>query len=288
MENNTSKNLTKNEKKIIKSLKKHFFKIFSFLCTLIIFIVFFLILIFCSTSLIKTKNISVSINNFDSIKIVQLSDFNNRTIKNLSSKINELNPDIVTITGDLVDEYKTKNIDENKLIKQFKGINAPIYFVPGDMEHEYKNYENFKEKLVKNGIKILENTSEKIKVNGKEFYITGIIDPSFYYEDLETWNKQLKALKTDKNQILLSHRAELMDLYVENDYQFILSGHTHGGYIKVPIIGAVFASNQGILPKYVDGKYTKNNTTMIVSSGIGVGQFPFRFFSFPKILNIKL
>lgn len=288
MENNTSKNLTKNEKKIIKSLKKHFFKIFSFLCTLIIFIVFFLILIFCSTSLIKTKNISVSINNFDSIKIVQLSDFNNRTIKNLSSKINELNPDIVTITGDLVDEYKTKNIDENKLIKQFKGINAPIYFVPCDMEHEYKNYENFKEKLVKNGIKILENTSEKIKVNGKEFYITGIIDPSFYYEDLETWNKQLKALKTDKNQILLSHRAELMDLYVENDYQFVLSGHTHGGYIKVPIIGAVFASNQGILPKYVDGKYTKNNTTMIVSSGIGVGQFPFRFFSFPKILNIKL
>ena len=156
------------------------------------------------------------------------------------------------------------------------------------MEHYYKNYDKLKEKMLENNIIVLENKTEKIKVKDKEINITGVIDPSFYYEDLETFNDKLKELKIDEPQILLSHRTELINLYVENNYEFVLTGHTHGGYIKLPFIGAIFVSNQGILPKYVNGKYVKENTTMIVSSGIGVGQFPFRLFNQPEIINLKI
>ena len=288
------KKMKENKKKnkqvptFLSFFKKSLLKLCSNIISLFILIIFICILIFCSTNFIKTKDIEVSVKQLNDLKIVQLSDFNNRTIKNLSEKINDMNPDIVCITGDLVDEYKTSEIDENVLIKQFVGIKAPIYFAPGDMEHGYKNYEKFKEKLEKKNIHVLENKTEEIKIHSNTYKITGIVDSSFYYEDLDTWNKQLKKLKESDTQILLSHRPELMNLYIENGYKFVLSGHTHGGYIKFPFVGAIFASNQGVMPQYVDGIYIRHGTTMIVSSGIGVGQFPFRLFSLPKILNIHV
>ena len=292
MENNQEKTKKEKKEKKLSNFKKYikhsFLKLSSFLITLCILITCICVLIFCSTNLVKTKNINVNISSMDGIKIVHLSDFNGRIVKNLSKKVNDLKPDIVVITGDLVDEYKTSEVDENKLLKQFKDITTDIYFVPGDMEHSYNNYEKLKEKMKKNGFHVLENNSEKCMINNKTYTITGVLDPSFYSEDLELFNKNLKTLSNENNQILLSHRPELMNLYVENNYKFVLSGHTHGGYVKLPFVGAIFASNQGVMPNYVDGKYTKNGTTMIVSSGIGVGQFPFRFFSFPKILNEKI
>ena len=115
----------------------------------------------------------------------------------------------------------------------------------------------------------------------KKIYIMDIALP----RDIDT---KLKELKSDNSQILLSHRAELMNLYAENNYECVLSGHTHGGYIQIPFFGAIFASNQGVRPQYVNGVYTKANTTMIVSRGIGVGQFPFRLFNFGEILSIHL
>lgn len=276
------------KQRFIHSLKNSALHLLTFIISLLIFVIIIATVICASTSVVKTSNISTTVKDLNGIKIVQLSDFNNKTVKNLSEKINEINPNFVAITGDLVDEYKTTELDEDKLLKQFDDIKAPIYFVPGDMEHKYKNYEKLKEKMKEKGIIVLENSSEKITVKGKEILITGILDPSFYYEDLETFNTKLKELKSDNSQILLSHRAELMNLYAENNYECVLSGHTHGGYIQIPFFGAIFASNQGVRPQYVNGVYTKANTTMIVSRGIGVGQFPFRLFNFGEILSIHL
>lgn len=276
------------KQKFYRSFKNSILNLSTFLISIILLVSIFSLLICVSTNYIKTTTISMSTKYISGIKIVQLSDINGRIIKNLNNKMNTINPDIVVITGDLVDSYKTAKIDEEKLLSQFDNIEAPIYFVPGDMEHAYSNYEQFKEKMSDKKIHILENTSEKIMVKNQEIIITGIVDPSFYYEDLETFNEKLKELKVDSTQILLSHRAELMNLYAENNYELVLSGHTHGGYVKIPFIGAIFSSNQGLFPTYVNGKYTKKNTTMIVSSGIGVGQFPFRLFNFGEIVDIQI
>ena len=274
--------------RFINDLKQNLFKLSTWIVTLLVIILIFSITIFISTNVVRTKNMKISTSNIKDVKIVQLSDFNNKVVKNLDKKVNDLNPDIVVITGDLVDKYKTQEIDENKLLKQFKNIKSPIFFVPGDMEHSYHNYDTFKNKMQKYGIYVLENTSQEIEINKRKITITGIVDPSFYYEDLEQFNDKLKELKVDGLQILLSHRAELMNLYTIHKYELVFTGHTHGGYVKLPFIHALFVSNQGLLPKYVDGKYTKDETTMIVSSGLGVGQFPFRLFNLPKIVNVVI
>lgn len=233
------------------------------------------------------KKVEVQTVPYHDIKIVQLSDFNNKVVKGLAEKVNEQNPDIVVITGDLVDKYKTNTNNEDVLLKQFEKIKAPIYFVPGDMEYGYRNYEKLKTKMQEKEIHILENATETIQINNEDIDITGIVDSSAYYEDLEKFNDQLRSLKTTNPQILLSHRPELINLYAENGYEFVLCGHTHGGYIQIPFVGAIFASNQGVMPKYVNGEYKIKDTTMIVSSGLGVGRFPVRLFNQPEIVNIN-
>ena len=272
----------------MKEFKKIFLKIMKkFIFTMISICILIGIIcgvLYLSSNLVIKKNVEVKMEEMNDIKIVHLSDFNNKIVRNLSEKVMEENPDFVVITGDLVDKYKTTKNNEDELLKQFEKITVPIYFVPGDMEREYGNYEELKKKMKEKGIHILENDSEKFEKNGKEITITGIVDSSMYSEDLEKFNDKLKELKVDTPQILLSHRTELMDLYTENEYSLVFTGHTHGGYVCIPFVGALFASNQGTLPKYTNGNYTLKNTTMVVSSGLGVGRFPIRLFNQPEIV----
>lgn len=272
-------------KKIFLKMMKKFIYIILSLC---IFIAIICGVLYASSNFVIKKKIDIKMEEMNDIKIVHLSDFNNKIVRNLSEKVMEENPDIVVITGDLVDKYKTTESNEDELLKQFDGITVPIYFVPGDMEHEYENYETMKEKMKEKGFHILENDSEKFEKGNKEITITGIVDSSMYYEDLEKMNDKMRELKVDTPQILLSHRAELMDLYAENQYDLVFTGHTHGGYICIPFVGALFASNQGTLPKYTNGKYTLKDTTMIVSSGLGVGRFPIRLFNQPEIISVTI
>lgn len=267
----------------LKVCKKFLF----FLLSLAILIAIVCGILYATSNIVIIKKIEVQTVPYHDIKIVQLSDFNNKVVKGLAEKVNEQNPDIVVITGDLVDKYKTNTNNEDVLLKQFEKIKAPIYFVPGDMEYGYRNYEKLKTKMQEKEIHILENATETIQINNEYIDITGIVDSSAYYEDLEKFNDQLRSLKTTNPQILLSHRPELINLYAENGYAFVLCGHTHGGYIQIPFVGAIFASNQGVMPKYVNGEYKVKDTTMIVSSGLGVGRFPVRLFNQPEIVNIN-
>lgn len=272
-------------KKIFLKMMKKFIYIILSLC---IFIAIICGVLYASSNFVIKKKIDIKMEEMNDIKIVHLSDFNNKIVRNLSEKVMEENPDMVVITGDLVDKYKTTESNEDELLKQFEGITVPIYFVPGDMEHEYENYETMKEKMKEKGFHILENDSEKFEKGNKEITITGIVDSSMYYEDLEKMNDKMRELKVDTPQILLSHRAELMDLYTENQYDLVFTGHTHGGYVCIPFVGALFASNQGTLPKYTNGKYPLKDTTMIVSSGLGVGRFPIRLFNQPEIVSVTI
>ena len=94
----------------------------------------------------------------------------------------------------------------------------------------------------------------------------------------------------DKTQytILLSHRPELIDTYTEENFDLVLSGHAHGGQIRIPFLGGLVAPNQGFLPKYTSGIYEKNDTKMIVSRGIGNSIIPFRINNRPELVVINL
>ena len=92
----------------------------------------------------------------------------------------------------------------------------------------------------------------------------------------------------DKYNILLSHSPELFDTYVEKKIDLILTGHAHGGQIRIPFIGGIIAPNQGFFPKYTSGVIEKNKTTMVVSRGIGNSIIPLRINNRPELVVITL
>ena len=234
---------------------------------------------------------------FDGFKIAQISDFHNTKSKKLTNdlveKIKKSKPNIIVLSGDLIDSNKT-NIDiAISFIKKINNI-APIYYVTGNHEAKISNYEELKNKLEKNKVIILDDKLEIIKKDKSMINIIGIDDPSFnfntYRDDSTIIQDNLIPIQFDKNDftILLSHRPELIETYAENNFDLVLSGHAHGGQIRIPFIGGLIAPNQGLLPKYTSGIYEIKNTKIIVSRGIGNSILPFRVNNRPELVIVEL
>lgn len=271
---------------------------------LLIFLVIFFGLVFMivynnkriliSDIVIENVNLPKS---FDGFKICQISDLHNEVFgkenNNLITMIKKINPNIIVITGDLID---SRNTDINVVLNIVKKINevAPVYFVSGNHEASIEDYETLKLELINNNVIILENKVEVLNIDNHEINLIGINDPQMNYQpyvsDTEIANNILKDLNYDKDKftILLSHRPEIFDVYVNNEIDLILTGHAHGGQIRIPFIGGIVAPNQGLFPKYDSGLFKKENTSMYVSRGLGNSIIPFRVNNNPELVNVIL
>lgn len=122
----------------------------------------------------------------------------------------------------------------------------------------------------------------------------GLADLSFSMQDSAIDSKEMVSraleplIEEDTYTILLSHRPELFDTYAASQVDLVFSGHAHGGQIRLPLIGAVFAPNQGFFPKYNAGIYRKDRTQMIVSRGLGNSIFPIRLNNRPELIAATL
>ncbi len=234
---------------------------------------------------------------FDHFKIAIISDLHNAEFgkdnEDIVRKVNQQNPDMIVFTGDLVDSNRTDIDLAVSLAKKLVEI-APCYFVMGN--HEvwlYSRYEELQQKLIDVGVIVLRNEVIEIKRNEDIVQIAGLDDPDYY--DTDTYlhgsilDRHIKEMNlTDDYCILLSHRPETFDIYLANDIDLVLSGHTHGGQVRIPFLGGYYAPNQGKWPKYDDGKFTEENTTMIISRGIGNSIIPIRINNRPEIVIVEL
>ena len=132
-------------------------------------------------------------------------------------------------------------------------------------------------------------------MEGETITLIGVNDPSYQtdylFGDSEmVMNTKLEDLHTgnDGFTLLLSHRPELFDTYVDQDVDLVLSGHAHGGQFRLPFIGGLVAPNQGLFPEYDAGIYTEGNTNMLVSRGVGNSILPFRINNRPEVILIEL
>lgn len=234
---------------------------------------------------------------FDEYKIAHISDFHNAKSEKLANtlikEMQKLRPNIIVITGDTIDSRRTRIDIAFSFIKQLVKI-TDVYYIPGNHESRIDEYDAFKESILSIGVNVLENNMMILTENGDSINILGIKDPAFYYEysveDTEIINRELEELKYNKDiyTILLSHRPEVFDTYVEQDIDLVFTGHAHGGQIRLPIIGGVIAPVQGLFPKLTEGIHKKNNTTMVISRGIGNSLFPFRVNNRPQLLIVEL
>jgi len=267
----------------------------------IIIICLLLIYFYYENTTLKTTNYTISSskipNEFNDYKIIQISDYHNersnRLNKYLIDELKKEQPDIIGITGDFVDPYKISIDPSINLIKKIKEI-APIYYVSGNHEAESSNYEKIKNKLGEQGVIILENETKIIEKENSKINLIGINDPKMAREksvdDSTIINKELEISNYNEKlfSILLSHRPEVFRTYVENNIDLVLTGHAHGGQIRIPFIGGIVAPNQGLFPKYTSGLFTENNTNMIISRGIGNSILPFRINNRPELVVITL
>ena len=235
---------------------------------------------------------------FAGFRIAQVSDLHNKDFGEgygqLLTLLSEINPDIIVVTGDLIDSRQT-DLDIALEFAWQAGKIARVYYVSGNHEARVPEYEDLKTGLVKAGVVILENQKIQITRELESITLMGIEDPSFQedylFGDSESVARQ--AIENLQNEsdgytILLSHRPELFDLFVETEMDLVFSGHAHGGQFRLPFIGGLVAPNQGFFPKYDAGQFKEENTTMIVSRGVGNSIIPIRFNNRPEIVLVTL
>ena len=232
---------------------------------------------------------------FDGFRIAQISDFHNGEFGEGNEKLLNLlagtEPDIIVITGDLIDSRRTDVEVSLNLSRALVKI-APVYYVTGNHESRVPEaYKALKAGLTDAGITILENNTVSISRDGKSILLAGIEDPAFRWGDEgESTARVLAEILPEDGPytILLSHRPELFDAYVKAKTDLVFSGHAHGGQFRFPLVGGLVAPNQGLLPKYDAGLFRKDDTTMIVSRGVGNSIIPLRFCNRPEIVLAEL
>lgn len=237
--------------------------------------------------------------------IAQVSDLHNGEFgegnHRLLSLLEEISPDAIAVTGDLIDRA-TKDSAALEFMRAAPSI-APVYYVTGNHEAWiYDAYPDLDVKLKERGITILQN--EAVTIEGVPIELIGLDDPAVGLGDdpaalpeelLRSNLEQLAPLKGKGDEgtvrILLAHRPEYIQIYEEFDIDLVLSGHAHGGQVRLPFVGGVYADGQGYFPKYDSGLYYgsdgEGDTLMVVSRGLG-NSLPLRVNNRPEVVVIHL
>ena len=235
---------------------------------------------------------------FDGYRIAHVSDLHNAEMgkdnEKLLTILRDADPDMIAITGDLIDSRDTDIEIALQFVREAVKI-APCYYVTGNHEARVNEYGALKAGMEAAGVTVLEDVKTKISMEGETITLIGVNDPSYQtdylFGDSETvMNTKLEDLHTEHDgfTILLSHRPELFDTYVDQDIDLVLSGHAHGGQFRLPFIGGLVAPNQGLFPEYDAGIYTEDNTNMLISRGVGNSILPFRINNRPEVILIEL
>lgn len=269
---------------------------------LIIIALMLVLFVYKQNNDIKVNNISYTNNripeSFDNYNIIQISDLHNKQFGKghfkILKKIEMLEPNIILITGDIIDRRRYNLDVALEFVKGAKKI-APVYYVPGNHEAWSFKYLEISEALTAAGVTVLNNQQVEISKNNQVINIMGLMDAAFDtdenydYLNLEKFKENLAKFSFPKNfSVLLSHRPEIFNLYVNSEIDLVFSGHAHGGQFRLPFIGSLFAPNQGFFPKYTQGMYTEKKTSMVVSRGLGNSLIPLRLFNKPEIVKVTL
>ena len=236
---------------------------------------------------------------FDGWRIAQVSDLHNGEFgeenENLLMLLRAEQPDMIALTGDLVDSIHTDMDRAVKFAEEAVQI-APCYFVTGNHEARLEEqYEELERRLEAVGVTVLRDEAVTLDREGGVIQLIGLDDPRFEEQDEELkdslayFEEKLSAMElADGYRILLSHRPETFDAYVNQQIDLVLTGHAHGGQFRLPVVGGLIAPNQGLFPKYDAGLYVEGRTNMIVSRGLGNSVFPFRVNNRPEVVIATL
>lgn len=263
-----------------------------------------IVFLYLQNNIIDITQYNIKSNDCGSLKIVQLSDLHSKPFGKVLKKTQELNPDIICITGDYINDRcknKEKMLNFGKELVKI----AKVYYITGNHERRLENFESIMQELSDIGFIVLLNRVSVYNDKGFDVNILGLDENqadfddykarkngTFVYKDMSPYFAELE--KNSGFKIVLSHFPENFENvkemnYSQYDFDLQLSGHAHGGQFCLPFIGPVFSPGQGLFPKYAKGSFG-DRPKLIVSRGLGNAEFPFRLFNHPEInvININL
>ena len=236
-----------------------------------------------------------------SFTIAQVSDLHNAEFgggnRELLAILEEAEPDLIAITGDLIDSRRTDPAPALAFLEGAVEL-APVCYVTGNHEFRaYDAYQDLKSQMEELGVIVLEN--ESMVLEEVPLRVIGLDDPSFgVRSDPSATPEQIlqgaltalapQAGEEDLRTVLLAHRPEYVELYAQHGADLVLSGHAHGGQVRLPGVGGLYAPGQGFLPAYTSGLYQIGETSLVVSRGLGNSLFPLRVNNRPEVVLVKL
>lgn len=230
---------------------------------------------------------------FDGFRIAQVSDLHNAELghdnANTLALLEQAKPDIILITGDLIDCHRTDVETAVSFVEQAVKI-APCYYVTGNHEGyiSAEIYWEMETALVTRGVTVLHGGAVALERGGETVTLAGVDSPDF-----DTRALPPSELCGDGFTVLLAHHPEFMADYLTAGADVVFAGHAHGGQFRLPLIGGLYAPGQGLFPAYDAGLYAETDadghtTYMVVSRGLGNSSFPLRLGNRPEVVLVVL
>jgi len=266
-----------------------------------------LIILIDSNTRLVTKEYELSYDNlpgeFDGFRIVLLADLHGaehgKDNERLVEQIKDANPDIIAIAGDLIDQYQSNRFVEEQietaliLVQQLVRI-APVYYVTGNHEWDSGIDKAKREQLFamleENGVDVLRNKYRRLTIGDDSIILVGIDDPGgpadmikpddFINDILESENPDFL--------IVMNHRNNRLQMFNELGVDLVLSGHAHGGMVRLPFTDGLIGPQYDLFPTYTRGVYSRGGTNMVVTPGLGNHFGWTRFLNNPQVVVVEL
>lgn len=237
------------------------------------------------------------------LKFVVLADLHNKTYGHendrLMQAIQKENPDAVLVAGDMLVAKPGKETKTAEALMRVLSAAYPVYYGNGNHEYRLKIYPDrygnmygeYSSAIKACGIHLLENEKVEIKIDGTPVTIYGLEIGRNYYKRLKKQHlpenylqQKLGQVNNDELSILLAHNPDYFDAYADWGADLTLSGHNHGGIVRIPFLGGVISPQVALFPKYSGGCYKKDDKYMILSRGLGSHTIPLRLFNTPELI----
>lgn len=224
----------------------------------------------------------------DGFKAVHLSDVHGKRFGKENSRlvkiVEEQSPDIIVISGDLIDSRRPDPDAAYELIAKLVPI-APVYYVTGNHEERLPRelYISAMENISALGAHILDGNSETLVYNGAPVNIAGFKDSEYF-----TVSEARKLASSGSFNILINHRPQYAAAYAEAGFDLTFSGHAHGGQARLPFVGGIIAPDQFFFPKYYEGLHRFAQGATVISRGLGNSFLPARINNRPEVVSVTL
>ena len=266
----------------------------------------FLLLAICGVLFFRWSNRSLQIEaftyasprlpeGFDGCTIVQLSDLHGASFgednAELIAAVAAQDPDLIFLTGDIQDRYRKTPASYTAAIGRAMAGIAPTYFVTGNHEWAFPDVRELKRALKDAGVTVLTNEFVALERDGGVIFLAGIDDPNGFADQKspEALAEEVKAAAGGGVWMLLAHRNN----YFEKQYSslgadLVISGHGHGGLIRLPFTDGLISVERTLFPSYTAGFYQFNGRDVFVSRGLGNSGPSFRLFNRPQLVTLTL